>query len=56
MPEALEDDNLAKFVLALSESTGFSASAKKSVSAALTTLLQENRKENPYLHISTKTI
>jgi hypothetical protein len=46
--EGLTDESLAKFVVALAESSGFSASTRKSVSASITCLLQENQLPNPF--------
>jgi hypothetical protein len=46
--EGLTDESLAKFVVALAESSGFSASTRKSVSTSITCLLQENQLPNPF--------
>jgi hypothetical protein len=48
--EGLSDEALAKFVVALAEATEFSPSAKKSCSAAISCLQQENRQPNQFLH------
>jgi hypothetical protein len=46
--EGLTDKSLAKCVVALAESSSFSESTRKSVSASITCLLQENQLPNPF--------